>query len=55
MKYLLLLLFSLCVTATGKYNVLFIAIDDMRPELKYLGVEHAITPEMDKLSQVVKM
>ncbi len=38
-------------SATGKpMNVLFIAIDDLRPELSVYGARHAITPNMDKLA-----
>ncbi|MBB1287289.1 sulfatase [Flavisolibacter sp. BT320] len=38
-------------SATGKrMNVLFIAVDDLRPELSAYGARHAITPNMDKLA-----
>ena len=53
MKYYcwILFLLSLGLFADNKYNVLFIAIDDMRPELNCLGVDYAQTPHMDKLSK----
>ncbi len=31
-------------------NVLFIAVDDLRPELKAYGAEHMVTPNLDKLA-----
>ncbi|OVE81729.1 hypothetical protein BVY04_02755 [bacterium M21] len=31
-------------------NILMIAIDDLRPELKCYGAEHMITPNIDKLA-----
>lgn len=39
-----------CATGSGKPNVLFIAIDDLRPELGCYGSEIAITPHIDRLS-----
>ncbi len=36
--------------ATEKPNILFIAIDDMRPEFGCYGSELAITPNLDKLA-----
>ncbi len=33
-----------------KQNVLFIAIDDLRPELHCYGAEHMITPNIDRLA-----
>ncbi|MFU8848281.1 MAG: sulfatase-like hydrolase/transferase, partial [Opitutales bacterium] len=32
-------------------NVLFIAVDDLRPELKSFGQEHMVTPHMDALAE----
>ena len=36
--------------AADKPNILFIAIDDMRPEFGCYGSELAITPNLDKLA-----
>lgn len=36
---------------TNRYNVLFIAVDDLRPELGCYGVDYAQTPNMDKLAK----
>ena len=48
----LFLILSACYSgAANKYNVLFIAIDDLRPELACYGVEYAQTPHMDKLAK----
>ena len=38
------------VIAAGRYNVLFIAVDDLRPELGCYGVKHIKTPNIDKLA-----
>ncbi len=35
---------------TNRYNVLFIAVDDLRPELGCYGADYAQTPNMDKLA-----
>src|SRR5438046_7145985 len=37
--------------APGKPNVLFIAIDDLRDWVHYLGYEQVKTPNLDRLSQ----
>lgn len=37
--------------ATNRYNVLFIAIDDLRPELGCYGIEAAQTPHLDTLAK----
>lgn len=34
-----------------KPNVLFIAVDDLRPELACYGAKHMITPNFDRLAQ----
>ena len=36
---------------TNRYNVLFIAVDDLRPELGCYGVDYAQTPNMDALAE----
>lgn len=54
MKIFLILLFTVytCSLAeTNKYNVLFIAIDDLRPELGCYGVEYAQSPHLDLFAQ----
>lgn len=54
MKLRLLLLLSslvaLPLSAATKPNVLFIAIDDLRPELGCYGEQHMLTPNLDKLA-----
>ena len=32
-------------------NVLFLAVDDLRPELKSFGVEHIHSPNIDRLAE----
>ncbi|MFK7790845.1 MAG: sulfatase-like hydrolase/transferase, partial [Phycisphaeraceae bacterium] len=34
----------------NRYNVLFIAVDDLRPELGCYGVDYVKTPHIDKLA-----
>ena len=46
---------SLCLLAatspaTGPLNVLFIAVDDLRPDIGCYGVSHARTPNIDRLA-----
>ncbi len=36
--------------ANTNYNVLFIAVDDLRPELKCYGATHMVTPNIDRLA-----
>lgn len=54
MKLRALLLTALFLTlpllAANKPNVLFIAIDDLRPELGSYGEEHMVTPNLDRLA-----
>ena len=35
---------------TGDYNVLFISVDDLRPNLGCYGDSHAVTPNIDRLA-----
>ncbi|MBI1249510.1 sulfatase-like hydrolase/transferase [bacterium] len=48
-----LLVFALVgpVRAENNYNVLFIAVDDLRPELGVLGRSPSVTPTLDKLAE----
>ena len=46
----LLFILSLVVTAAAKPNVLFIAIDDLRPELGCYGHKHILSPNIDQLA-----
>lgn len=41
---------ALCIKAADKPNILFIAIDDMRPEVGCYGSELAVTPNLDRLA-----
>ena len=51
MKFLFILLLSCgCLLANDKPNVLFIAIDDMRPEFNCYGESHIKSPNVDKLA-----
>ena len=54
MKYLRLVVvlfaFAGSCEAIGKPNILFIAIDDLRPELGCYGSEIAISPNLDALA-----
>ncbi|MCH1506488.1 MAG: sulfatase, partial [Verrucomicrobiales bacterium] len=47
----LLALLGLTVTAFSKPNVVFIAIDDLRPELGCYGHDHIISPNIDQLAK----
>lgn len=42
---------GMLLTASEKYNVLFIAVDDLRPELNCYGASYMQTPNIDKLAQ----
>jgi Sulfatase len=44
------LLLCSCVFAQDRTNILFIAVDDLRPELGCYGVEEIITPNIDALA-----
>ncbi|MDB4374638.1 sulfatase [bacterium] len=54
MKHIMLLFLLVAANSaqaqTNRYNVLFIAVDDLRPELGCYGAEYAQTPNMDKLA-----
>ena len=43
--------FSVASSATIKMNILFIAVDDLRPELKCYGVDYALSPNLDHFSK----
>jgi iduronate 2-sulfatase len=49
---LLLLLFTQCNSfpEEEKFNVLFIAVDDLRPELNCYGADHVQSPNIDQLA-----
>ena len=51
-KFVQCLLFFLlpCLASAQQPNVLFIAVDDLRPELNCYGAEHMVTPNIDKLA-----
>lgn len=38
------------VPDTNRYNVLLVAVDDLRPELRCFGVEHAQSPHLDRFA-----
>ena len=48
--YFLMLLFAGSAFAAGKPNILFIAIDDLRPELGCYGSDIAVSPNLDALA-----
>ena len=48
---LMLLTLIQVVSAYGRPNVLFIAVDDLRPELGCYGASHVQTPNIDRLAQ----
>lgn len=49
--FLILFPYAPAYSAEGKPNVLFIAIDDLRPELGCYDSKHAITPNIDRLAK----
>ncbi|WP_430811882.1 MULTISPECIES: sulfatase [unclassified Carboxylicivirga] len=49
--FVLLICWSLGASAQNKYNILFVAIDDLRPELNCYGESEIISPNIDKLAE----
>ena len=47
----LFILFSAAAFGSNQPNVLFIIVDDLRPEIKSYGADHMHTPNMDRLAQ----
>ncbi|SHF47465.1 Arylsulfatase A [Mariniphaga anaerophila] len=53
-RIILIAFFSTLFVVTGKAqkpNVLFIAVDDLRPELNCYGAEYMVTPNIDRLAK----
>jgi arylsulfatase A-like enzyme len=53
LRYLLLgfsIMLCTCARAQDRPNVLFIAVDDLRPEINAFGADHVITPNLDSLA-----
>lgn len=50
LPYLLIMTLALSASAAEKPNILFIAVDDLRPELGCYGSEIAVTPNLDALA-----
>ena len=48
---LAMLAVALCAQAAGRPNILFIAVDDLRPEIFSFGREHMKTPHIDRLAK----
>ncbi|MCH2381638.1 MAG: sulfatase [Pedosphaera sp.] len=42
---------AVAVAAMAKHNILFIAVDDLRPSIGCYGDRHAITPNLDRLAK----
>lgn len=56
MKRALQILFlAAAMPAFASYNVLFIAVDDLRPEMNCYGVSHMVTPNMDRLANTGRL
>ena len=53
MPYISVLLFIFSATSlfATKPNVLILAIDDLRPELRCYGAAHMVTPHIDRLAE----
>ena len=50
-KFLLVLITPIFLLAENNYNVLFIAVDDLRPELGCYGVDYAQSPNLDAFAK----
>ena len=51
MPALVLLAFTINIEAADKPNILFIAVDDLRPELGCYGSPIAVSPNLDALAE----
>ncbi|MEM7698058.1 MAG: sulfatase [Verrucomicrobiota bacterium] len=49
--FVTLALFTGVSLAADRPNILFIAVDDLRPEISQFGEEHMVTPSLDRLAE----